>query len=81
LSTPGDVDQHLRQPGHHRGELGERLAGGGHPLEQVERGEDAVAGGGVVAHDHVAGLLAAERVAAGLHRLEHVAVADLGLTT
>ena len=31
------------------------------------------------AHDHVAGLLAAEGVAARLHRLEHVAVADLGL--
>ena len=31
------------------------------------------------AHDHVAGLLAAERVAADPHRLEHVAVADLGL--
>ena len=31
------------------------------------------------AHDHVAGLLAAEGVAAGAHRLEHVAVADRGL--
>ena len=32
-----------------------------------------------MAHDHVAGLLAAQRVAGHLHRLEHVAVADLGL--
>ena len=31
------------------------------------------------AHDHVAGLLAAEDVAADAHRLEHVAVADPGL--
>ena len=33
----------------------------------------------MVAHDHVAGLLATEGVAGDLHRLEHVAVADLGL--
>ena len=38
-----------------------------------------VTGGGVVAHDHVAGLLTTEGVAGDLHRLEHVAVADLGL--
>ena len=46
------------------GQLGERLAGRGHPLQHVQRGQDAVAGGGVVAHDHVAGLLAAEGEAA-----------------
>ena len=51
----------------------------GHPLQHVQGGEDAVAGGGVLAHDHVAGLLAAEGVAGDPHRLEHVAVADLGL--
>ena len=51
----------------------------GHPGQHVQGGEDAVAGGRVAAHDHVAGLLAAEGVAEGLHRLEDVAVADLGL--
>ena len=34
---------------------------------------------GQVAEDHVARLLAAERVAARVERLEHVAVADRGL--
>ena len=80
LSTSGDVDQHLGQPGHHR----RRATAGPCPwptirCEHVQRGEDAVAGGGVLAHDDVAGLLAAERVAGGPHRLEHVAVADRGL--
>ncbi len=50
-----------------------------HPLQDVQRGQDAVAGRGVLAHDHVAGLLPTEGVAAGAHRLEHVAVADGGL--
>ena len=44
-----------------------------------ERGQHPVAGRGVFGEDHVAGLLAAERVAAGEQRLEHVAVADVGL--
>ena len=60
-------------------ELGERRAGGGHPVEDVQRGEDAVAGGRVPAHDHVAGLLAAEGEAGQLHRLEDVAVTHLRL--
>ena len=46
---------------------------------QVQAGEQAVAGRRVLAHDDVAGLLAAEREAALVHRLEHVAVADAGL--
>ena len=53
--------------------------GRGHPVEHVQRGEDAVAGGRVAAHDHVAGLLPAEGEAGELHRLEHVAVTHLGL--
>ena len=72
------VDQDLRQPVHHAGELGQRLPAPP-PGDQVQPGEHAVAGGRVVEQDHVAGLLAAEAVAAGLHRLEHVPVADRGL--
>ena len=79
LSTSGTLTSTCGKPGDHGGEVGQRPAGRGHPLQHVQRGEDAVAGGGVLAHDHVAGLLAAERVAADPHRLEHVAVADLGL--
>ena len=45
----------------------------------MQAGEDAVAGRAVVEHDDVAGLLAAERVPARAHLLEHVAVADRGL--
>src|SRR5680860_697819 len=45
----------------------------------MKRGEDAVTSGGVVTHDHVPRLLTTERVATSLHRLEHVAVTDLGL--
>ncbi len=42
--------------------------------------EDSVTRGGVLAHDDVTGLLAAERVAALVHVLEHVAVSDSGLS-
>ena len=41
----------------------------------LERGEQAVAGGGVVQENDVAGLLAAQIRAAAQHLLEHVAVA------
>ena len=54
-------------------------AGAGHPLQDLQRAQDAVAGGGVLAHDDVAGLLAAEGEPAVAHGLEHVAVADRGL--
>ena len=79
LVDAGHVDEHLRQPGHHRGEVAQAATGGGHAGQEVQPGEDAVAGGGVLAHDHVARLLAAQREAGGPHRLEDVAVADLGL--
>ena len=59
------------------GQLGQRAcrisATVGH---QVQRGQQAVTGGGVVGEDQVPGLLAAERVAAGPHVLQHVPVAD-----
>ncbi len=51
----------------------------GDARQQVQRGEHAVARGGVVGQDHVPALLAAEDVAALAHRLEHVAVAHAGL--
>ncbi len=45
-------------------------------IEQLHRGQQPVARGGQVAEDHVAGLLAAERPAALVEGLEHVAIAD-----
>ena len=64
LVHPGDVHKHLRVPRHHRGQVRQRdpLPGGGR--EQVQGGEHAVAGGGVVEHDDVPGLLAADDEAA-----------------
>ena len=47
-------------------------------VEQLDPGQDAVAGGGQVPADHVAGLLAAEGDLAVLERLQDVAVTDLG---
>ena len=63
LSTTADVDQDLRAPGHHRGQLGQRPAGARPSGQQLQRGQQAVAGGRVVEQDDVAGLLAAEREA------------------
>ncbi len=73
------VHEHLRVDGHDRREVGERAPGAGHLGHEVQAGQHAVAGRGVLAHDDVARLLAAEREAALGHRLEHVAVADAGL--
>ena len=50
----------------------------GHPGHDVQRGQQAVAGGGGVGEHDVAALLAAEGEVAGAQRLEHVAVADGG---
>ena len=44
--------------------------------EHLQRRDEAVAGGRIVRHDDVAGLLAAEIEAALAHVLEHIAVAD-----
>src|SRR5215218_1417840 len=74
-----DVDQDLGKAAHDRGQLGQGAAGAGDHAQEVEAGEEAVAGGGAVEEDEVAGLLAAQGVAAGAHGLEDVAVADGGL--
>ena len=63
-----DVQQHLRVLRAVGGEHGRALAGEREDLQELERGELTVAGGGVVGEDHVARLLAAELVAA-LHHL------------
>ena len=73
-----DVDQDLRKLGHHRGQVLQRTAGECHLSGNLQAGEDAVAGCGVVGEDHVSGLLAAEVEAAFAHPLQDVAVADAG---
>ena len=72
----GHVDQDLRQPLHDGGELGQGGAGRGHPGQQRQPGQQAVARRGVVEEDQVAALLAAEAQALRAQRLEHVAVTD-----
>ena len=46
--------------------------------QHLKRRDQAVAGGGVIAQDDVARLLAADIVAALAHPLEHVTIADRG---
>ena len=59
VDTP-DIDERLGQARHHRAEFLERLAGAGHSSSHVQAGEDAVASGGELTHDDVAGLLPTE---------------------
>ena len=72
------VDDGLRKDFEVGGELVERLAGAGDEVEDDQRGEEAVAGGGQMGKEDVAGLLAAEGGVVLLHHLQHVAVADGG---
>ena len=44
----------------------------------LQAGEQAVAGGGKLAHDNMAGLLAAEGVAACSHMLNHITITNFG---
>ena len=53
-----------------------RFAGGLHDPQNLQRADDAVAGRGEVAKDHVAALFAAEIQILPHHLLDHVAVAD-----
>ncbi len=73
-----EVDQLLRELAHAGGEFGE----GGflflHDAQHLERAEDAVAGGGVIGEDEVAGTLATEGAALFAEGLDDVAVADRG---
>ena len=56
------VDAAPGQPGHDgAASVGERPPGARHDVEHLQAGQQAVAGGGEVAEDDVAGLLAAER--------------------
>jgi hypothetical protein len=73
-----DVDDDLGEGFEVGGELGEGLAAAVDDVEEEERGEDAVAGGGAAGEDDVAGLFAAEGCAGGEHLLEDVLVADGG---
>ena len=49
-----------------------------HDRQQLEGGDQAVAGGVVLQENHVAGLFAAQDVALGPHFFQDVAVTDFG---
>jgi hypothetical protein len=78
LGADVHVDDDLGEGLEVGGELGEGLAAAVDDVEQQERGEQAVAGGGAAGEDDVAGLFAAEGCAGGEHLLEDVLVADGG---
>ena len=50
-----------------------------HDVEQLHRREEAITGRSEFAEDHVAGLFAAKRIPTCVERLQHVAIADLGV--
>ena len=62
-----DVFQHLRIEGEAFAELAQGLLLRHHRLHDLQAGEDAVAGGGVLGEDDVAALLAAQTAAVGHH--------------
>ena len=70
------VHEHLRHPGHLRGERRQRPARAAHESATSRPGQQAVAGRRVLRVDDVARLLAAEHEVVGLHRRDDVAVAD-----
>ncbi len=72
------VAQALGQGREHPAELAHRSILTDQQRQDLQRCQHAVAGGGEVAHDQMAGLLAAQIVAALAHLLDHVAIADLG---
>src|SRR6266851_1298243 len=70
-----DVLQQLRHRVKGAEGLARRLAGLDHGRQRLQGGHQSVAGCGMVDHDDMARLFAAEIVAVGPHALEHVAVA------
>ena len=69
------VDDDLRKDLEIGGELVDGFAGAGDQIEHDKGGEQAVAGGGQMREEDVAGLLAAEGRVVLLHLFQHVAVA------
>ena len=78
LGVDLEVEQFLRELVHDGGELGEGGLALDHHAQDLERAEDAVAGGDVVAENEVAGIFTAEGVIVLAHALDDAAVADGG---
>ncbi len=73
------VNQRLRELRHNLNGFFDRLAAATNGSEELARRHQAIARGIVLEQNHMARLLAANGIAAFAHRLEHIAVAHLGL--
>ena len=73
-----DIAQQLRHRREDVADLARRRAGLDDRRQHLQRGDQAVAGGGIIAEDDVARLLAAEIAADAAHLLDDIAVADRG---
>ena len=73
------VNQRLRELRHNLDSFFDRLAAATNGSEELARRHQAIARGIVLEQNHMARLLAANGIAAFAHRLEHIAVAHLGL--
>jgi hypothetical protein len=73
-----DVEKNLGEGLKGFGDLIEGSFGGEHGVEDTEGGEEAIAGGGEIGEDDVAGLFSAEGGANTEHFLEDIFVADRG---
>ena len=69
-----DVDGDLRKDSQVGGQLGDRLSGAGHEIEDEEGSEKAVASGGEMRKKNVAGLLTAKSGVVDEHLFEDVTV-------
>ena len=77
-AVEADVAQHLRQRLEDPADLARPAAGAENDGQNLQGGDQAVAGRRVVAEDDVPRLLAADVEAVAAHVVDDVAVADLG---
>ena len=72
------VDQDLRELGHHLPEFAQALVGVHHDPQNLKGGDQPIPCGGEIAENQMATLLAADVQVVGQHFLQNISVADLG---
>ena len=73
-----EIGDDLREAGPGLGEFGEGFTGLLEDAEDLEGGDEAIAGGAVIAEDHVAALFAAQIVAVAEHFIDDMFITDGG---
>lgn len=73
-----DVLEHLGKRGHAGGQLGNLFPRPFHERKELQRANQAVAGGVIVEKNDMARLLAAEVITVFYHPFEHISIADRG---